>query len=64
MASGDAIGGQEPAIDRIVGIVEGIERKIEHLKDTQWELSESEFRYRDLLDAQDESSCAGMRRAG
>jgi two-component system, sensor histidine kinase and response regulator len=45
---------QEPAMERVVGIVEGIERKIEHLKDTQWELSESEFRYRDLLDAQDD----------
>ena len=45
---------QEPALERVVGIVEGIERKIEHLKDAQWELSESEFRYRDLLDAQDD----------
>ena len=45
---------QEPALERVVGIVEGIERKIEHLKDAQWELNESEFRYRDLLDAQDD----------
>ena len=45
---------QVPALERVVGIVEGIERKIEHLKDAQWELSESEFRYRDLLDAQDD----------
>jgi two-component system, sensor histidine kinase and response regulator len=44
----------EPAMERVVGIVENIERKIEHLKDTQWELSESEVRYRDLLDAQDD----------
>ena len=41
---------QERAMERVVGI----ERKIEQLKDTQWELNESEFRYRDLLDAQDD----------
>ena len=37
---------------RVLGLVEGIERRIEEFKDTQWELRENEARYRDLLDNQ------------
>jgi two-component system, sensor histidine kinase and response regulator len=41
-------------MERVVGLIEGLDHKIEHLKDAQWELSETESRYRDLLDAQDD----------
>ncbi len=40
--------------DRSAGYSETIERKIEQLHDLQWEISENEARYRDLLDTQDD----------
>jgi PAS domain S-box-containing protein len=36
---------------------DGIERRVEHLKDIDWELRESEARYRDLLDTQEHIIC-------
>jgi PAS domain S-box-containing protein len=40
------------SLARLVGLAERIEHGIERLKDTQWELSDSSVRYRDLLDNQ------------
>ena len=36
---------------------DGIERRVEHLKDIDWQLRESEARYRDLLDTQEHIIC-------
>jgi PAS domain S-box-containing protein len=43
----------DPSLARILGLVEGVERGIEELKDAQWELRENHARYRDLLDTQE-----------
>jgi PAS domain S-box-containing protein len=40
--------------ERDGGYGDSLERKIEQLHDLQWEISENEVRYRDLLDAQDD----------
>ena len=54
IAATSAASRPEPALERIADAIAGLDRKIEQLKDTQWELNESESRYRDLLDTQDD----------
>lgn len=43
---------QVPAGGRFAQLCETLEKRIEHLQDAHWEISESDVRYRDLLDAQ------------
>ncbi|HUC46038.1 MAG TPA: PAS domain-containing protein, partial [Hyphomicrobiaceae bacterium] len=41
-----------PELQRFIHIGEQLERRLEALKDIQWEIRENEVRYRDLLDNQ------------
>ena len=43
---------QTPAIEQLSGVGDRLEQRIEVLQDLQWEISEREVRYRDLLDQQ------------
>lgn len=45
---------EAPEIDRFQVLGDRLERGIEKLKDLQWELSDNETRYRDLLDSQND----------
>ena len=47
-------GGNGREKTQLVEFGSSIERRIEQLKDLQWEISENEARYRDLLDSQDD----------
>ncbi|MGE0767025.1 MAG: response regulator [Hyphomicrobiaceae bacterium] len=46
--------GDQRQIDRIQALGDRFEKGIEKLKDLQWELSDNETRYRDLLDSQND----------
>ncbi len=46
--------GDSPQIDRFQALSERLEKGIEKLKDLQWELTDNETRYRDLLDSQND----------
>jgi len=46
--------GEAPGIDRFQVLSDRLEKGIEKLKDLQWELSDNETRYRDLLDSQND----------
>ena len=51
-ARASSIGSAVPGIGRFDELCEMLERRLEQLQDVHWEISESELRYRDLLDEQ------------
>ncbi len=53
-AARPATGRSSHAVDRLTTVGDRLESRIEQLQDLQWELSEREVRYRDLLDTQSE----------